>query len=39
VEDCDWVLQISAANMVTFGSASEALSHGYKACRICSPAV
>ena len=37
-EDCEYVEQISAANMVTFASASEALSHGYKACRICSPA-
>ena len=38
LEDCEYVEQISAANMVTFASASEALSHGYKACRICSPA-
>jgi predicted Ser/Thr protein kinase len=38
VEDCDWVDQITAANMVTFASPSEAASHGYKACRICSPA-
>jgi predicted Ser/Thr protein kinase len=38
LENCDWVEQITAANMVTFGSASEAASHGYKACRICSPA-
>jgi len=37
LEDCDWVEQISAANTVTFASASEAASHGYKACRICSP--
>lgn len=39
LEDCDWVMQITAANMVTFASASEAASHGYKACRICSPVV
>ena len=39
LEDCDWVAQITAANMVTFASASEAESHGYKACRICSPTV
>ena len=38
LEDCDWVEQISAANLVTFASSSEAASHGYKACRICSPA-
>lgn len=38
LEDCDWVEQISAANTVTFASPSEAMSHGYKACRICSPA-
>ena len=37
LEDCDWVEQITAANTVTFASASEAASHGYKACRICSP--
>lgn len=38
LENCDWVEQISAANTVTFASPSEAASHGYKACRICSPA-
>jgi predicted Ser/Thr protein kinase len=38
LEDCDWVEQITAANTVTFASASEAVLHGYKACRICSPA-
>lgn len=38
LQDCDWVEQISAANTVTFASPSEAASHGYKACRICSPA-
>lgn len=37
-EDCDWVEQISAANLVSFGSPNEATSHGYKPCRICSPA-
>ena len=36
--NCDWVHQISAANLVGFGSRSEATSHGYKPCRICSPA-
>jgi predicted Ser/Thr protein kinase len=38
LENCDWVQQISAANLVTFASDSEAAAHGYKACRICSPA-
>lgn len=36
--DCDWVHQISAANVVGFKSQREASSHGYKPCRICSPA-
>ena len=35
---CDWVHQISAANVVGFKSQTEASSHGYKPCRICSPA-
>ena len=35
--DCDWVHQISASNVVGFKSQTEALSHGYKPCRICSP--
>ncbi|MEN3329237.1 MAG: hypothetical protein V7638_4044 [Acidobacteriota bacterium] len=38
VRNCDWVHQISAANLVGFTSRSEASSHGYKPCRICSPA-
>ena len=37
MRDCDWVEQISTANIVSFASASEAISHGYKPCRICSP--
>ena len=37
VRDCDWVEQISTANIVSFASPSEATSHGYKPCRICSP--
>jgi len=36
--DCDWVHQISAPNIVGFKSTREASSHGYKPCRICSPA-
>lgn len=38
LRDCDWVHQISATNVVGFTSRSEASSHGYKPCRICSPA-
>jgi hypothetical protein len=37
--DCPWVLQISAANLVSFSNASEASSHGYKACRVCLPGI
>jgi hypothetical protein len=36
---CDWVHQISDANIVGFHSQTEATSHGYKPCRICSPVV
>jgi len=36
--DCGWVDQISSANVVGFATATEALSHGFKPCRICSPA-
>ena len=35
---CDWVNRISTKNRVGFSTASEALSHGFKPCRICSPA-
>ena len=38
VENCDWVDHISTKNRVGFLSASEAASHGFKPCRICSPA-
>jgi hypothetical protein len=38
VRHCDWVHQISAANLVGFKSQTEASTHGYKPCRICSPA-
>jgi hypothetical protein len=37
-EHCDWVDHISTKNRVGFSTASEALSHGFKPCRICSPA-
>jgi predicted Ser/Thr protein kinase len=36
--DCAWVEQITAANIVTFSTSSEASSHGYKPCHTCSPA-
>jgi hypothetical protein len=35
---CDWVNRISTKNRVGFSTASEAVSHGFKPCRICSPA-
>ena len=35
---CDWVNRISTRNRVGFSTASEAISHGFKPCRICSPA-
>jgi hypothetical protein len=37
-ENCDWVYHISTKNRVGFSTAAEALSHGFKPCRICSPA-
>lgn len=37
LENCDWVDHISTKNRVGFSTASEALSHGFKPCRICSP--
>ena len=38
VANCDWVDHISTKNRVGFSSGSEAVSHGFKPCRICSPA-
>lgn len=38
VDTCDWVDRISTKNRVGFSTASEATSHGFKPCRICSPA-
>jgi len=38
VKACDWVDQISTKNRVNFSTASEAISHGFKPCQICSPA-
>ncbi len=37
-EDCDWVGHISTKNRVSFSTASEAISHGFKPCQVCSPA-
>ena len=37
-DTCDWVNRISSKNRVGFSSSSEATSHGFKPCRICSPA-
>ena len=34
---CDWVAHISTKNRVNFSTASEAVSHGFKPCQICSP--
>jgi serine/threonine protein kinase len=36
-DNCSWVDSISLKNRVGFSTTSEALSHGYKPCRICSP--
>ena len=38
VGNCDWVDRISTKNRVGFSTGSEAASHGFKPCRICSPA-
>lgn len=38
VDTCDWVDRISTKNRVGFSTGSEAVSHGFKPCRICSPA-
>lgn len=38
IDTCDWVNRISNKNRVGFSTASEAVSHGFKPCRICSPA-
>ena len=35
---CHWVNRISLKNRVGFSTAAEAQSHGFKPCRICSPA-
>lgn len=38
VEACDWVDRISTKNRVGFASTTDAISHGFKPCQICSPA-
>ena len=38
LENCDWVERIASKNRVGFSTGSEAISHGFKPCRICSPA-
>jgi hypothetical protein len=37
LRDCSWVGLISDKNRVSFMSPSEALSHGFKPCKVCSP--
>ena len=37
LEKCDWVDRISTKNRVGFSTVSEAVSHGFKPCRICFP--
>ena len=37
LENCDWVGRISVKNRVGFASSTEAISHGFKPCHICSP--
>jgi len=36
-ENCHWVNRISTKNRVGFATTSEAMQHGFKPCRICSP--
>ena len=35
--DCDWVGRISDKNRVGFSTSTEAISHGFKPCRVCWP--
>jgi len=35
--DCKWAKKISAKNLVTFGTAQEALKAGYVPCKVCKP--
>jgi hypothetical protein len=36
-ENCHWVNRISTKNRVGFATTSDAIQHGFKPCRICSP--
>lgn len=36
-ENCHWVNRITSKNRVGFATSSEAIQHGFKPCRICSP--
>lgn len=38
LENCHWVDTISLKNRIGFTTAAEAKAHGFKPCRICSPA-
>jgi methylphosphotriester-DNA--protein-cysteine methyltransferase len=37
LQDCDWVNRISGKNRVGFTTSTEAISHGFKPCRVCWP--
>lgn len=37
LENCHWVNRITTKNRVAFATSSEAIQHGFKPCRICSP--
>ena len=37
LENCHWVNRITTKNRVGFATSSEAIQHGFKPCRICSP--
>jgi len=37
LENCHWVNRITNKNRVGFATSSEAIQHGFKPCRICSP--
>jgi hypothetical protein len=37
LENCHWVNRITTKNRVGFATSAEAIQHGFKPCRICSP--
>lgn len=37
LENCHWVNRITTKNRVGFATSSEAIQHGFKPCRICTP--